>query len=208
MEKKENEQSGYIISEEGKRFMVKVYDDRVNPTVSLSWRLSIDGERYVKILPTNCAADSFLNFRVSNNLFRVEEAKRKRSNLFKWVRLTSTTRTPFLFSSIKISDGHDECNATPEFIKNVGTIVVKVFRMGPSTPKPKMHKHVVPEPSKVVHESTKKGMISHAIGFGAVEECEPSPHYCSERLDPKDKPFASFKFYYRSKGLSNLSLLL
>ena len=28
--------------------MVKVYDDRVNPTVSLSWRLSIDGEKYVK----------------------------------------------------------------------------------------------------------------------------------------------------------------
>ena len=40
---KEKEQSGYIISEEGKRFKLRVYDDRVNPTVSLSCELFIDG---------------------------------------------------------------------------------------------------------------------------------------------------------------------
>ena len=33
----------YIISEEGKRFKLRLDDERVNPTVSLSCRLRIDG---------------------------------------------------------------------------------------------------------------------------------------------------------------------
>ena len=145
--------------------------------------------------------------RIYNSLFRVEQAKRTRSYLFKGATLTSTTRAPFLFSSIKISDDHHECNATPEFIKNVGTIVVKVFRVTegilqtPNNP-------CILGASKVLHETAKKGMMSHMTGFGAAQDCRPADMYHTELLDALDKPFASFKFYYRSRGLSNLSLLL
>lgn len=48
VERKEKEQSGYIISEEGKRFKVRLHDDRVNPTVSVKCDVVIDGLRWAE----------------------------------------------------------------------------------------------------------------------------------------------------------------
>lgn len=116
-----------------------------------------------------------------------------------------TSIVPLVFARMKTSDELEECDASPEFVKNVGTIELRIQRISKVVQEDSSSGNSIPLASKVVHESTKKGLMSHAIDFGAAEETEEHSYCTPEYLDPFDTPFAIFKFFYRSRGSFDLS---
>ena len=60
-------------------------------------------------------------------MLRVDGNPRKLLIQFRGMRINETSTAPFLFAGIQLSDDLDECNASPEFVKNVGTLEARIY---------------------------------------------------------------------------------
>lgn len=137
--------------------------------------------------------------------------RRKESVTFEGQRVDVNSRASFLFSSVTVTDDLEESNNSRAFLDNVGTIKVQIHRISVA-PRARRYVHGPPAAlpqSKVVHETSKKGMLSHTAGLGPAVPIKPQRDSAQHHnyVDGRDQPIHTFKFYYRSRGKSAFSPL-
>ncbi|KAA1470428.1 hypothetical protein DENSPDRAFT_698868 [Dentipellis sp. KUC8613] len=116
------------------------------------------------------------------------------------VRTSTHSYKPFTFSALKLIDSDDTENASAIDYSKLGLIEVKVYRIKPNYRiSDGIKGRDVADIDGIPEKSKKLGCHSVSLGpnlFGTI-----ATRYKIQRLDPADKPFATFRLQYQSEEM-------
>ncbi|ORY40628.1 hypothetical protein BCR35DRAFT_336486 [Leucosporidium creatinivorum] len=191
--------SGFIEAVEGAQFSVHTRDERKRPP-SDSYRVQL-------IIDGMSITGSTTNVKTSD-LFRAQAESYKRQTFFSTVQDGQISRRPFQFSALQVTDDDNIACSEEEVIISMSSIRLLYRRVKVTGTYEKSGKASALAPSAILHEKSKKGLLSHQMSFGAAQPCSPRPRRRTaidyESIDTRDKPLAAFEFKYRSKTLLEL----
>ncbi|KAI0093440.1 hypothetical protein BDY19DRAFT_923694, partial [Irpex rosettiformis] len=171
--------SCYIVSDVGKRFVVRIKSDPHKSDISC--HLWIDGQRSSRLCcRSNYPQGSMLGFQSSQTQLR-----------------------PFIFSSVTTVDD-DRLQETISSAKDFGTLCIKIYRVSSTLPDPIPYDPVRGAQDSLnnlpVHEKSKKAG-SHRVILGDPETKKWRQRVRVTYTDPIDSPYYTFTWRYLSKGL-------
>ncbi|KAH8916027.1 hypothetical protein BT69DRAFT_1324740 [Atractiella rhizophila] len=177
-----NKAKCYVESTSGKQFQIKY-----QPITSA---LTGDYDLRVKFVLDGTGMDSVIG------------SKHKRA-VSKGRRVTQSSRQPYLFSNLSLSDEDNACSSE-KVIKRLGCIQIKLYRV--------IKKRYIPYPStrhqaerenNVFNENSKKARLSHQTCLGKTVPTK-SVQRCVEYDAVDKRHWFEFQFFYRSRVLLEL----
>ncbi|GAA5860268.1 hypothetical protein JCM1840_002842 [Sporobolomyces johnsonii] len=126
------------------------------------------------------------------------------------LRESPTTIRPYAFAKLAVTDDPNLASNDENFIKNVGTIQVHVYRVNFLGEKPFAKRPLEGVKNQVIDERSKKATLSHQANLGQPK-LTPDRHSFSttfEYVDKRSQPSQIFEFKYRSRALLELQGLV
>ncbi|GAA5864963.1 hypothetical protein JCM1840_005693 [Sporobolomyces johnsonii] len=181
VEEKGNKVTCFIEAAEGKEFKVGYENAGFSWSETVAW-VHIDGTRMAGVPSRSKSQPAMIDGR----------------------RETPNTIRPFAFAKLVLTDDPDLASTDENFIKNLGTIQVHVYRIYYLGEQPFPNRVTDGVKNQVAHERSKKATLSHQATLGPVKATPQAGSSNVDYVDPQGQPSQIFEFKYRSRALLEL----
>jgi len=115
--------------------------------------------------------------------------------------ISPTSLRPFQFGATVFTE--DAGTEQDGYLSGLGSITVRIYRcMQINGHPPPFHSvNLAFTKEKAVHETAKKALLTHSVTFGEPIHTQEFGFVSVEDLDPREQPFCTFVFQYRSREI-------